>query len=111
MFNFNNSKKLALTKKDKSNINEIDIKIKDLCNKVNLFDNYFTTSSCSGRIVFIKDETKKKHNLFLYRNHDLISLEVLKKELVKISNKEKGLIFFKQEPCLLVVSCRDKESQ
>src|SRR3989338_2831101 len=28
-----------------------------------------------------------------------------------LTNKEKGLIFFKQEPCLLVVSCRDKESQ
>jgi len=91
-FNFNNSKKLALTKKDKSNISEIDLKIKDLCNKVNLFDNYFTTSSCSGRIVLIKDDNKKKPGIILFRNHEKVSLENLKKELEIKCKEYKELI-------------------
>lgn len=110
-FNFDNSKKLALNKKDKSSINEVDVKIKNLCDKINNNKNYFTTSSCSGRIVLIKDEEKKKPGLFLFRSHEKIYLKDLKNELEKNKTKYIGTIMFKQEPCLLVVSCRDKESQ
>lgn len=110
-FNFDNSKKIALSKKDKSSINEVDVKIKNLCDKINNNKNYFTTSSCSGRIVLIKDEDKKKPGLFLFRSHEKIYLKDLKNELEKNKTKYIGTIMFKQEPCLLVVSCRDKESQ
>ena len=112
MYNFNNSKKFALIKKDKSNKQSWDRKIIKLCNKINSKDDYFTTSSCSGRIVFLKDEKKKKPGLFLFRTHKKITFSQLKKELQKASFKvKKGIIIFKQEPCLLSVSSRNKESQ
>ena len=115
-FNFDNSKKLALVKKDKSNKKAIDKKIKSLCEKINSNKNYFTTSSCSGRIVLIIDEEKKKPDLFLFRTHNKINFINLKKEIDKCKNKNLNRImnktvYFKQEPCILVVSCRDKENQ
>lgn len=111
-FNFNNSKKMALGKDDKSNIKGIDKPIAKLCHIINSSDEYFTTSSCSGRIVLIKDEAKKKPGLFLFRSHELVELDVLKEALNNfIKKKVKGMIMFKQEPCLVVVSCKDKDSQ
>ena len=117
-FNFDNSKKQALAKKDKSNKKSLDEKIKKLCEKLNKNKNYFTTSSCSGRIVLIIDEEKKKPNLFLFRSHNKITFNKLKNIIHHIINNKKlrnelknKIIYFKQEPCLLVVSCRDRESQ
>lgn len=110
-FNFDNSKKLALGKKDKSSIQIVDEKIKKLCDVVNSKKDYFTTSSCSGRIVLIKDEEKKQPGLFLFRMHEKISFDKLKKVLEEVALNTKKLIIFKQEPCLLVVSCKDKDSQ
>lgn len=113
-FNFDNSKKIFLTKKDKSNKGSIDKKILRLCNKINNNKNYFTTSSCSGRILLIIDDKKKNPNLILFRMHEKINLRLLKKEIKKIieNNKfKKEMVYFKQEPCFLVVSCRDKNSQ
>lgn len=118
VFNFDNSKKVLLSKKDKSSKGSLDKKIIGLCNWINKNNNYFTTSSCSGRIVLIIEENKKKPNLFLFRIHDKISPEKLKQELNKIVRDknlkkilENKMIYFKQEPCLLVVSCRDKNYQ
>ncbi len=128
-FNFENSKNVFLSKKDKSDKQSWDEKIAKLCKEINNKKNYFTTSSCSGRIVLIIEENKKKPNLFLFRTHDKIKFSELKKELRKICkdnyNNRKNLknklrnkinlknktIYFKQEPCILVVSCRNKESQ
>ncbi|MEN9625753.1 MAG: tRNA wybutosine-synthesizing protein 3 [archaeon] len=111
-FNFENSKKLALGKKDKSSIQGVDAPIRDLVSFVNVHDDYFTTSSCSGRTVLIKDEEKKQPGLFLFRTHERISFKELKEALEKISEEnKKGRVMFKQEPCLLVVSCKNKDSQ
>lgn len=132
-FNFNNSKKMALSKRDKSNKGNWDNKIKNLCNKINKNKNYFTTSSCSGRIILIIDEEKKRPGLILFRTHNRITFNQLKNVINNIINRidnvnknnlkskinktitDKTLknktILFKQEPCILVVSCRNKESQ
>ena len=106
-FNFNNSKNVFLRKKDKSNKGSFDEKIVNLINKINSKDNYFTTSSCSGRTVLIIDEKKKMPGLFLFRSHKKISLNQLKKEINKILTKKVNnkIIYFKQEPCILIVSC------
>lgn len=103
---------MALGKGDKSSIHSIDEPIVKLCEKINSSDDYFTTSSCSGRIVLIRDEVKKMPGLFLFRSHDKISFGELRKELDKlVSEKIEGTVLFKQEPCLIVVSCVDAESQ
>jgi len=101
---FKQKKSFQLRKKDLSNIGTWDEKIINLCEKLNKSQEYYTTSSCSGRIVLIKKADKKQKNLFLFRTHDKISLKQLEKELKKI--KYKGLIYFKQEPCILHVACK-----
>ncbi|MBW2966012.1 hypothetical protein KY342_02835, partial [Candidatus Woesearchaeota archaeon] len=50
---FENQKKTFLKKIDKSKKGGIDKEIIPLVNKINNSRNYYTTSSCSGRIVLL----------------------------------------------------------
>ena len=102
-------KKSILAKSDKSSKGEWDKKILSLCNRINSLENYYTTSSCSGRIVIMFDKEKKSSGLFIKKYHDLISFSQLKKDLNEIINKNKKQIKFKQEPCILHVVCRTLE--
>lgn len=100
-------KKSVLLKSDKSSIGKWDEKILSLCNKINRSENYYTTSSCSGRIVLMIAQEKKSHNLFLIISHNVISFNWLKNNLNKITNKIKRPIKFKCEPPILHIICRD----
>jgi tRNA wybutosine-synthesizing protein 3 len=96
-------KKSILFKDDKSSKGSWDKKITSLCNKINKKDNYYTTSSCSGRVVIMFDKELKQKGLFINVYHDLINLEILKNDLSKIISND--LIKFKQESCILHVAC------
>jgi tRNA wybutosine-synthesizing protein 3 len=100
-------KKNQLEKRDKSLKKSWDEKIKKLCDKINKYDDFYTTSSCSGRIVLLINSSEKKDDLFIKVWHDKISFEELEKELKEIKSKE--LIYFKQDPCILHVACRNLE--
>ena len=106
---FEKRKKDILGKKDKSSIGGWDKKIIPLCEKFNKSKNYYSTSSCSGRVVLIYDSDKKTYGLFLKVFHNKINFFDFKKELVKLSKKTKRLINFKQEPCGLHIACRTLE--
>jgi tRNA wybutosine-synthesizing protein 3 len=101
-------KTAVLSKIDKSSAGKWDKKIKSLCDKVNSKSDFYTTSSCSGRIVLIIDKEKKLPNLFLKVWHEEISLKELKKSLNQINKKD--LIKFKFEPPILHVVCKNLES-
>ena len=103
---FERRKKDILGKNDKSSIGEWDERIKDLCVKINKSRDYYTLSSCSGRIVLIKNIDKKENNMFLFRTHEKIKLEELKREIEK-SKKYNGSVMFKQEPMIMHVACRN----
>lgn len=105
MDNFDNKKQKQLSKVDKSNIGKWDFKVKRLCKKLNKKKEYYTTSSCSGRIVLLRASDEKKPNAFLFRSHKKISLNELKRVLNEISKKYKSLVEFKQNPCILHVAC------
>jgi tRNA wybutosine-synthesizing protein 3 len=108
--NFIRRKKDVLSKIDKSSKKIWDKKIINLCEKINSLDDYYTTSSCAGRIVIMIDNEKKEPNLFVYVYHDLISFKKLKDDLNKI--KIKKLIRYKQEPGILHVACESlKDAQ
>ena len=101
----------VLSKIDKSFKNKWDKKIVKLCGKINCSGRYYTTSSCSGRVVLMVDDDKKKGNLFLKIYHDLISFNQLKKDLDEAIKKNKK-IKFKMEACILHVACKSlKDSQ
>jgi len=111
-FNFESTKKDILGKKDKSNVGGIDPPILELCDLINSNEDYFTTSSCSGRVTLVEDLDKKAPGVFLFRSHERVEFEELKKGLMDAAEKvSEGLVFFKQEPCLVVVSCRDSDCQ
>jgi tRNA wybutosine-synthesizing protein 3 len=111
MYKLEKFKSDALNKDDKSSIGSWDRRIVELCNKINEDKNYCTTSSCSGRLSLIKDNNKKMHGLFLWRSHEKTSFEELKKEIEKASKQTEDTVYFKQEPCLVTVACKDIESQ
>ena len=107
---FKKLKQASLSKKDKSSKKILDVKISRLCKKINSLNDYYTTSSCSGRIVLIIDKNKKAEGLFLKVWHDLINFSKLKKELKKILSSNSLNVKFKQEPCILHVACYDLNS-
>ncbi len=108
--NFQQQKQKQLSKSDKSNIGEWDEKIKDLCNKINKKKDYYTTSSCSGRIVLLKSGDKKMKNAFLFRTHDKATFKELKKALGKIKKEYNGLVEFQQTCCILHVACKNLDN-
>jgi len=73
-----------LNKSDKSSKGDWDKKIAELCNKINSYENYYTTSSCSGRVVLMIDQDKKEKDLFLKIYHNLIRFNQLKSDLNNI---------------------------
>ena len=105
---FSFRKSNQLNKTDKSLKQGVDSRIANLCNAINMKENHYTTSSCSGRVMLLKASKEKRDDLFVFVNHDLISFESLKKELKKLEGCG-DLIYFKQEPCILHVACRSLE--
>ena len=97
-------KENQLRKTDKSLKGDWDERIRDLCEAINKKDNYYTTSSCSGRIVILKDSKIKSDDLFIFVSHDEINFEDLKKALDKIEGDD--LVYFKQDPVILHVACK-----
>ena len=108
MIPFLKRKQDVLSKEDKSSIGKWDEKISSLCNKINSLENYYTTSSCSGRVLLMIDQDKKAENLFVFVSHDKISFKQLKEELAK-AEKNKKQIKFKFEPCIIHIACKTLE--
>jgi len=109
---FLQSKKDTLSRPDKSFIGGVDAEIKPLCDKINSLKNYYTTSSCSGRVVIMIEKKQKDRESFLDIFHSEISLREIKSELmaiVKNRKHKKSLVKFKMDPCILHVACRTLE--
>lgn len=107
---FQQAKKDTLSRPDKSYIGGVDAKIKSLCDKINSREDYYTTSSCSGRVLVMIQKKQKDRELFLWISHSEISLDELKEEINKILNKKKKeVIKFKLDPCILHVACETLE--
>ncbi len=108
--NFLQRKKDVLSKIDKSSIGDWDELIKPLCDKINKKDSFYTTSSCSGRVIVMVEQEKKAKGLFMKVSHDLISFDWLKKALIGLEEQgTKELIKFKLEPPILHVACKNVE--
>jgi tRNA wybutosine-synthesizing protein 3 len=105
MDNFQLSKQNALTKEDKSHEQKWDDKIKSLCDKINSLPNYFTTSSCSGRITIIKETNKKIPNAFIFKSHNKITPEQLKSNLPS----DNDIYYLRAEPVALHIASKTLE--
>lgn len=99
-------KNAVLSKTDRSSIGEWDDKIQKLCEKINKNSDFYTTSSCSGRVILMISKDKKGKDLFLKIWHDKVYFNDFKEILNDLLNK-KEIIKFKLEPPILHVACRD----
>lgn len=100
---FIKGKEKQLSRDDRSSIGSWDKKIAKLCNKINKKKNYYTTSSCAGRIVLIKYSDKKIEDAFLFRTHGKVSFKELKEVLGKCNYSD--VVEFQQSCCILHVAC------
>jgi len=107
MISFQQRKKDILFKKDKSSKGKWDERIISLCNKINSFNEYYTTSSCSGKCVILEDKIGKDGSYYLWESHEKISFENLKHDFGKIKNKK--LLKFKFQSPILFVACENIE--
>jgi len=103
-YNFLQRKKDVLKKKDKSFAKSWDKKILKLCKKINSMENYYTTSSCSGRVLLMVDQEKKGAGLFLWTKHEKIKKGEVECELKKLSGND--VVKFKCEPPIIHVVCK-----
>ncbi len=90
---FSNEKKNFLAKLDKSKKGSIDERGIPLLNVVNALENYYTTSSCSGR-VYLWRGSGKKNEL----------------EWLKMSHNPKGLVWLRFESSIFHICCKDIKS-
>jgi tRNA wybutosine-synthesizing protein 3 len=98
--NFENQKKTFLTKLDKSKKGSIDRRVNKLITLINRLDDYYTTSSCSGRTYLWRGEVKNQVE-WLKITHDLLPNDFFNLEDFQ------GLIWLRLEGLILHIACRD----
>ncbi len=106
---FSNQKKTFLEKLDKSKKGSIDERIKSVVDIVNSKEDYYTTSSCSGRAVLWGGSGKKNETEWLKVSHDLITEDFFAIEKLN-STKIPRLIWLRVEPMILHIACKDLPS-
>ncbi len=110
---FNKEKSDFLKKKDKSKKGSIDRDIVKLVNGVNSKNDYYATSSCAGRIVLQEVKSRKKNECsWIFAKHDKVKFSEIIESLKKHqkNKKTKHEIWFKQQPLILHIACRNLES-
>src|SRR3972149_12258512 len=99
---FDRQKQQQLSRPDFSKKGSIDRPIERLVKKINSSDNYYTTSSCSGRIMVLAEGKKKNEAQWLFVSHEKVSS-------LKLKNIPKEKLWLKFEPMILHVACRTLE--
>lgn len=99
---FDNEKKTYLAKADKSKKGGIDIKILSLLETTNALPDYYTTSSCSGRIYLWKGTGKKSETEWLKVSHNSID-----DDFFHCDDEKKEVVWLRLEGMILHVACRD----
>jgi len=104
---FELDKKNTLGKIDKSQKGEIDSDIQELIDLINSKEEYYTTSSCSGRIVVIEipESGRKDEAKWLLVKHGEVKVQEIKNSLQ--SDKDAWL---KQEGMIMHVCCKNIEA-
>ena len=108
---FTKQKTDFLSKKDKSRKGSIDDKIKKLVDEINSLEDFFTTSSCAGRILLltIPKSNKKNEVRYLFCSHKKIKYNEIDNILKKIKIP-KNIIWFRTEPVILHIACKNVNS-
>ena len=87
----------------------VDEKIVFLLRKINALSDYYTTSSCYGRIVVAEStaDNKKREYRFLGKWHRTVSFSDV---MCAIGDYRNNILFFRVDPVILHVGCKDIDS-
>ena len=103
---FNNRKKNALVKLDSALKNhQVDRLVIPLLEKINSTSDYFTTSSCAGRIVVLQlpEIGNKKKAVFLGRWHRTVNVEEVSEAL---DSYTEGQVWLLTQPPIFHIGCK-----
>jgi len=106
--NFLQQKKQFLSKPDKSGIGGIDEDIRKLVDLINRNPNFYTTSSCAGRIILMRETGKKQESVFVFVTHKKARADEIRYALLH-DKRATNMIYLKEEPCILHAACRTIE--
>ena len=100
---------------DKSKKGSVDSDILSLITKINKLDNYYTTSSCSGRIMLMDKGSKRKDLVkWLLSSHSTITVkqfnDVFNENYLNSEDFKNAVVWFMEEPAILHICCRDLDS-
>jgi tRNA wybutosine-synthesizing protein 3 len=97
-----------LYKPDKSRKGDVDKPIIPLIDYINSLKDYYTTSSCSGRIYLLTESDKKPDVKWLYVSHEKTPIKKISDALDEknLERYPKERIWFRQENLILHVACR-----
>ncbi|NTV23513.1 MAG: hypothetical protein HGA85_04020 [Nanoarchaeota archaeon] len=106
---FDHDKKMCLEKLatiDKSRKGDVDEAILPLVKTINSTRDFYTTSSCAGRIQVLTDSEGKKKNevAWLFSSHDMVDVKVLKEALVSLPEET---VWFRVEAPIIHLAARD----
>ncbi|MFC1741598.1 tRNA wybutosine-synthesizing 3 family protein [Nanoarchaeota archaeon] len=102
---FQQDKQNTLEKEDLSRKGSIDEHIRPICDIINSKQDYYTTSSCAGRIVLsiMPDSGKKKDFDWLLVSHEKVTADQINEKLNNLPNQEVWLMF---EPFIFHTAAR-----
>ena len=105
---FGAEKAVALAKPDRSRKGSVDVGISELVELLNSQPSYYTTSSCAGRITVLREGRKKADRAIVRVWHEPIRTRVELPQLLSLSRqREHRSLWFRFEPAILHVACRD----
>ena len=104
---FSKEKSDFLNKKDKSKKGSVDKDVLKLISLINSKKDFYTTSSCAGRIVLLEVGKKKNECSWILAKHSKVDLKEIKNALENYKGKNE--IWLKQQPLILHVACRNLE--
>ena len=108
---WHNHKQSVLSKSDKSFKQSIDRPVVSVVEVINSSDKFLTTSSCSGRIMLIREavpDKRKNGAEFIFVSHELVQLDSSGTILSQCGGLE-GNVFLKLEPLIIHVECESLE--
>ncbi|OYT42865.1 MAG: hypothetical protein B6U88_02665 [Candidatus Aenigmarchaeota archaeon ex4484_56] len=102
---FDKDKEKAMRKlKNALKKGEVDKPIITLLNFINSLKNYYTTSSCSGRVILLNEYGKRKiDHSFIIREHEKVDIG---KFIEKIENFKGERLWLKQEAFIIHIAGR-----
>lgn len=106
MRNFHQQKENAINElKASIRVGDVDEDLIPLLGKINALEDYYTTSSCAGRISVLQDLGGKGVNKFLGKWHRKVDAE----EVLDVLDKCGGTAWFMYEPPILHIAAKTVE--